>query len=251
MATRAEERERLRLHRVERAEQGQRRERRLLRLGGITALIAIAAITALIAISQGGESGGDSRIEGAAEVEAHLSGIPQQGASLGRPDAPVTVVEFGDLQCPVCRDYSTGVVAELIEGPVREGRARLEFRNWAIVGEQSEQAAAAAFAAGRQDRLWSFTELFYRNQGFENSGYVTAEFLRAIAEGAGVPNLARWERERGLGRWRKELAANARQADAHGFTGTPSFLVLGPDGPVPLGTPHSAAEIEEAISGAS
>jgi protein-disulfide isomerase len=251
MATRAEERERLRLHRVEREAEEQRRDKRLLRLGGVAALIAIGTIAALIAISQGGGSGGDSSIEGAADVRAHLSGIPQSGAFLGSPDAPATVVEFGDLQCPVCRDYSSGVVAELIDGPVREGRARLEFRNWAILGEQSEVAAAAAFAARLQDRQWSFTELFYRNQGTELSGYVTDEFLRAIAEGAGVPNLARWERERTVERWRKQLAANDRMAEAQGFTGTPSFLVEGRSGSLPLGTPHSAADIEEAISGAS
>jgi protein-disulfide isomerase len=222
----------------------------MMRLGSIAVLIAIGAIAVLIAISQGASSGGDSSIEAAAEVEAQLSGIPQNGAFLGSPDAPVTVVEFGDLQCPVCRDYSTSLVADLIEGPVREGRARLEFRNWVIVGEQSKVAAAAALAAGLQGRQWAFTELFYRNQGIENSGYVTDDFLHAVAEGAGVPDLARWERQRAPERWRKQLAANDRQAAIQGFTGTPSFLVEGPSEALPLGTPHSAAEIERAISGA-
>jgi protein-disulfide isomerase len=163
----------------------------------------------------------------------------------------VTVVEFGDLQCPVCKTYSTSVVAPLIEGPVRAGRAKLEFRNWAILGPQSSDAGAAALAAGEQNRYWNFVELFYRNQGVEGSGYVTDEFLRSVAEGAGVPDLARWERDQGSARWTAVLSRVDRQAQSFGLTGTPSFLVIGPNGTQTLGTPHSATEIEAAITAAS
>ncbi len=97
-----------------------------------------------------------------------------------------TVVEFGDLQCPVCKDYSEQILPEVIEGPVRSGDAKLEFRNWTIIGPDSEDAAKAALAASEQGRYWSFITLFYRNQGAENSGYVSDSFLEAVAEGAGV-----------------------------------------------------------------
>jgi protein-disulfide isomerase len=247
MATRAEERERLRQRRLEREERAQQGERRLLLFGGGAAVLAICVVAALIAISQsGGGDGGE--VAGAAEVAAHLEGIPQRGAFLGDPDAEVTVVEFGDLQCPVCKEYSSGIVAALIDGPVRQGRAKLEFRNWAILGPQSRDAAAAAYAAGEQDRQWSFTELFYRSQGVENSGYVTDEFLRSIAEGAGVRDLARWERDRASARWDRVLARTGDQSMSLGFTGTPSFLIVGPKGTQALGTPHSAGHIEAAIA---
>jgi protein-disulfide isomerase len=248
VATRAEERERLRHHRLEREEQKQQRERRLVVLGGAAALLAVCVVAVLILISQSGNAGGDSSVEGAGEVAAHLDGVPQDGAFLGNPKADVTVVEFGDLQCPVCKEYSEGAVADLIDGPVRDGVARLEFRNWVILGPQSADAAAAAYAAGEQDRQWSFTELYYRNQGIENSGYVTDEFLRSIAEGAGVPDLARWERDRAEARWEATIAKTSAEAERLGFSGTPSFLVVGPHGSNALGTPHSAAQIEAAIS---
>ena len=57
-------------------------------------------------------------------------------------------------------------------------------------------AGAAALAAGEQGRGWNFVELFYRNQGVENSGYVTDEFLTAIARGAGVADIAQWNADR-------------------------------------------------------
>jgi protein-disulfide isomerase len=251
MATRAEEKERLRDRRLELEEREEQQTRRKLLLGGGIALLAICVVAALILISQSGDKGGDSAVEGVDEVSAQLEGIPQRGHFLGAAGARVTVVEFGDLQCPVCKEYSTSVVAPLIAGAVREERAKLEFRHWAIVGPQSRDAAAAAYAAAEQNRYWSFIELYYDNQGIENSGYVTDEFLRSIAEGAGVPDLARWEKDRSADRWSAALAKAEDQAAGFGFTGTPSFLVIGPNGTQAVGTPHSTADIEAAISRAS
>src|SRR5262245_51981965 len=114
MATRAEEKERLRERRLELEEHEQQQERRKLLLGGGVALLAICVVAALVVVSQSGDKGGDSSVEGVDEVAAQLEGIPQRGHFLGAAGAKVTVVEFGDLQCPVCKEYSTSVVAPLI-----------------------------------------------------------------------------------------------------------------------------------------
>lgn len=248
MSTRAAEKERLRNHRLKREESEQERQRWVLLSWGGVAVLAVCVIALLIALSLSSSQGGDGDIDGAGEVAADLEGIQQQGTVLGSQDADVTVVEFGDLQCPVCRDYSGSVIAPLIAGPVSAGEARLEFRNWVILGPESGDAAAAAYAAAEQDRYWNFVELYYRNQGLEHSGYVTDEFLRSVAEGAGVPNLDRWEKDRANGRWDAVIAKTDRQAKLHGFSGTPSFLVIGPHGSEALGTPHSAAHVEAAIA---
>lgn len=227
------------------------RRRRLVQLGAVTVLLAAVLIAVLIAVSQGGGEGGDATsIDGAAAVNRDLAGIPQRGSALGDPGAAVTVSEFADLQCPVCKQYSEQVIPSLIEGPVRAGKAKLDFRNWVILSApdgDSGEAARAALAAGEQDRLWHFVELFYRNQGFENSGYVDDDFLRAVAQAAGVRDLERWEEDRADPRWDAVLAAIDRDASGLGFTGTPSFSVEGRGGIEPLGTPGSAAEIEAAI----
>ncbi len=67
-------------------------------------------------------------------------------------------------------------------------------------------AAKAALAAGEQNRYWNFVELFYRNQGVENSGYVTDDFLENVAKGAGVPDIAKWNKDRNSSKWDAELA---------------------------------------------
>jgi protein-disulfide isomerase len=230
-------------------ERNERRER-MIKLSSALAFLAIVAVAVLIAISQGQSEGGDAGdIEGAGEVDRLLGGIPQQGMILGEPAAKAILVEFGDLQCPVCKGYAEDQLSQVIEGPVRNGEARLDFRNYTILGDESVAAGAAAVAAGRQGRGWSFVELFYRNQGAEQSGYVTDEFLTAIARAAGVPDIPAWNRTRESRAVLAEVDATDAEARELGFTGTPSFAIEGPgtSGLEALGTPGSAGDLESAI----
>lgn len=213
--------------------------------------LAIVTVAVLIVIAGGKTSGGDTNLEGVAQVHRLLGGIPQHGMVLGNPRAKVMLIEFGDLQCPICKGYSEEALPEPIEGPVAAGRVKLDFRNFTIIGDESTAAGAAAVAAGEQSRGWNFVELFYRNQGAENTGYVNDAFLRAIAKGAGVPNLARWTRARHSPRVLAEVAETTRQAEELGFTGTPSFALQRSGAAIePLGTLPSAGDLEAAIANA-
>jgi protein-disulfide isomerase len=248
------DREARREERLSEEEQVRTAERRqqLVKLGSATAFLALAVVAVLIVISQSQSGGGDTKLEGVAEVKRALDGIPQNGMVLGRPGAEVTVLEFADLQCPVCKGYSEEVLPQVIESRVRGGDAKLDFRNYTIIGAESTPAGAAAIAAGEQGRGWNFVELFYRNQGSESSGYVTDEFLTAIARGAGVPDIGKWNRDRRSRRVLEEVAGSTGQAESLGFTGTPSFALEGPgtSGLEALGTPGSAGSLESAISSA-
>jgi protein-disulfide isomerase len=110
-----------------------------------------------------------------------------------------------------------------------------------------------ALAAGAQGRGWNYLELFYRNQGKENSGYADDEFLTAVAKGAGVKDIAKWQTERKGTKFTAEVTKTTEDAQRFGFTGTPSFAVKGPgsNGIELLGTPGTAEEIEGAIDKAS
>jgi protein-disulfide isomerase len=237
-------------------ERARERRRRTVQLGSIGVFVAVAAVAALIAISQSGGgsetsstvgSGGGTNLADVGLVENQLAGIPQSGTVLGDPNAKVRIVEYGDLQCPVCRAFSFQVAPELISGPVSDGTADYEFKNWTIIGPESTDAAKASLAAGEQGRYWNYVELFYRNQGQENSGYVTDDFLESVAEGAGVPDIARWNQDRKSSKWDRILAQDEREATGFGFSGTPSIVVQGPGGTKPLGT-ASLGQIEAAIN---
>lgn len=228
------------------------RRTKLLQLAAGAVFLAIVAVAVLIVVNSTG-NGGDTNLEGKAEVNRLLKGIPQemalgdQGLVLGDLKAPVELVEFGDLQCPVCKGYSEDVLPPIIENQVKKGQVRIVFLNFTIIGEESVAAGAAALAAGKQGRGWNYVELFYRNQGEENSGYVTDEFLNAVAEGAGVKDIAQWERERK--QLTTQVGSSSADAGSLGFEGTPSFVVRGPNtnGAELLGTPDSTGALEDAI----
>lgn len=214
------------------------RRRRMVQLGAGAFFAALVVIGILIAVSQSGsDSGGDSSIEDAAAIDEQLRGLQQTGITLGDPKASVTITEYGDLQCPACKDFSEEVIPQLIDDDVRSGDAKLEFKNFVIIGPQSTDAAKAALAAGEQGRYWSFVELFYRNQGIENSGYVTDSFLEEVAKGAGVADLDKWNTERQDPALADEVAKVQDEASRLGVHATPSFLISGPGGRKVLTSP--------------
>jgi len=224
---------------------------RLWQIASGVAFLAVCAVAVLIVISQaGGGSGGDTNLEDVGLVTQQLQGVPQHGTVLGDPGAKVKLVEYGDLQCPVCKNFSTDVAPDLIAQDVRRGTASYDFRQWPVIGDpphtQSTLAAKAALAASEQGRYWNYVDLFYRNQGTEESGYVTDAFLTAIARGAGVPNIAKWNRDRRSKKWDTVLARTTAQAGTLGLAGTPSFVVEGPAGRRTLNVP-TLQDLEDAI----
>jgi protein-disulfide isomerase len=232
---------------------GERRTR-LLQIGAGAVFLAIVAVVVLIVVNSSSDSGGDAQnLKDVATVDDLVEGIPQQGLALGNPSAKVELIEFGDLQCPVCKAYSEDFLPQIIEGQVKEGIAKIAFRNFTIIGPQSVPAGAAALAAGQQGRGWEYLELFYRNQGRENSGYADDEFLTAVAKGAGVKDIAKWDKERKGKSLTGEVTTTTEEAQDMGMTGTPSFAIKGPssNGVELLGTPSAPEEIEEAIEQAS
>jgi protein-disulfide isomerase len=241
-----------RLREDEQAGAAERRQR-LIKLASGAAFLVLIAVAVLIVVNGSQTSGGDSgNIADVAEVKQQLSGIPQNGMVLGEPSAKATLLEFGDLQCPVCKGYSEEILPQIIENQVRSGEAKLDFRNYTIIGPQSTPAGAAAIAAGEQGRGWNFVELFYRNQGTEDSGYATDAFLTAIAKNAGVTDIGKWNKDRKSERVLAEVAETTAEAQHLGFTGTPSFAVKGPGTPgiETLELPGSPGDLESAISDA-
>jgi protein-disulfide isomerase len=156
-----------------------------------------------------------------------FAGIPQAGPALGDPGAEVTLVEYADLQCPYCAEWSIRTLPVLVDEYVRTGKLRIVFRGLAFLGPDSERALRATLAAGRQNRLWDVLEALYRHQGAENSGWVTEQLLDEIAGPRAVAgSSALWVD--------RPLAQSTRAAETAGVTGTPAFQVGRTGGPLEL-----------------
>jgi protein-disulfide isomerase len=121
-----------------------------------------------------------------------LAGIPEDGTVLGKPTAKVTLIEYADQQCPICRDYTLNVFPAVVREFVRTGRVKMEYRGFPFIGSDSVKAERFLLAAAKQNRLWQLQEALYRYQGRENGGWVTDDLVRELAakiRGLGVRKL--------------------------------------------------------------
>jgi len=210
-----------------------KRRTRLIQLGIVAAVVVVAIVAIVIATGGGSKSHGISTNKRetnatVSSVSSLLGGIPQSGNTLGNPNAPVTLQYFGDLQCPVCRSFTEGALGTLIQNYVRTGILKIEFRSLETATREQETfrtQQVAALAAGRQSKLWQYIELFYRQQGEEDTGYVTEAYLAGLARQVPGLNLSAWEAARSDASLASAVTTDAQAANNSGFTGTPSFLI--------------------------
>jgi protein-disulfide isomerase len=187
-------------------------------------VVAAVVVALLVWLSQTGGSADE------AEIQEMLAGIPQDGTALGQADAPVTIRIYEDFQCPACGMFSREAIPELVREHVRTGEVRIISELLAFLGPDSVPAARAALAAGEQDRYWQYAELLFMNQGQENSGYVTDEFLRDLADQTQGLDVERWESARGSEEVGLRLKEARERAQDAGLERTPTLVISGPGG---------------------
>jgi protein-disulfide isomerase len=246
VASRKEQKEQARAKRL--AEEQARaarasRARRMQLLGGVL-IAAVAIIVVAIVVSS---SGGTKKVPkpnskaataAASTVDALLAVIPQSGTTLGNPKAPVTVTEFGDLECPICMEFATGGAEnQIIQNDVKTGKAKLIYRSLETASGDSgipsgtfQTQQVAAYAAGAQNKAWNYIELFYHEQGTEDTQYVTPSYLAGLA--AQIPgfDVAKWQTDRQDPAYASEIQADAQYAASKGYSSTPTVIVTGPKG---------------------
>lgn len=207
--------------------------KRLIQLGSAAVVVVIIIVIILVATGSGGSKNAPAPKSAAAnaastEVITLLQGIPQSANTLGSPSAPVTMQYFGDLECPVCKDFTLGALPGLIQKDVKTGKLKIEYRSMQTATREQEtfrNQQIAALAAGKQNRMWDYIELFYHEQGEEGSGYVTESYLQGLAAQIPGLNLSDWSSARNETAFNDKITSDAQAANQVGFTGTPSFLI--------------------------
>jgi protein-disulfide isomerase len=267
MASRAQQKEEARQRRLAEEQARTERARRQRRLQMIlgTILIAVILVVVAIAVSSGGggnsapKVGSPAAKKDAAEVGTLLAGIPQSGNTLGSSSAKVTVTEFGDLQCPVCRSFALGIQNQLIANDVRSGKVKLVYRSLCTATCNGPNPnvfptqQAAALAAGLQNRGWYYIELFYKEQGSEGTNYVNDAYLNGLASQVPGLNYSKWLSDRSSSTLTGQVTADEQTASGKNFTSTPTLDIAGPKGeaqPI-VGVPSSYSALESAIKSVS
>jgi protein-disulfide isomerase len=153
-----------------------------------------------------------------ASAEVRVTGRP----GLGRPDAPVTIVEFSDYQCPFCKRFFDQTLPEVKKRYIDTGKVRYVFRDMPLpIHPQAPKAAEAAHCAGEQDRYWAMHDALFRNQGD-----LSVHALKRYATGLALDS-EKFTECLDSGRWAGEVEKEQQAASEAGVRGTPSF-VIGP-----------------------
>ncbi|MGE0029123.1 MAG: DsbA family protein [Thermoleophilia bacterium] len=215
-------------------------------IGAIVAAVVVVGV--LVGISLvGGSSDSVSSIENVDQVKAEFAGIPSDGNTIGNADAKVEIVEYGDTSCPICKDASQTSIPQVVDEFVKSGQAKMTFRPIAFISRSSERGALGAEAAGMQNAMWPFVTLIYANQGPEtDQDWLTDDLLTEAATKLGL-DVEKWKSDYAGDAVASQFFQRQNEADADNVTGTPFFVVKGPNGSESFSGAVGLAKFREAI----
>jgi protein-disulfide isomerase len=188
-------------------------------------VIAGVALGVVLTSSSSSSSATGATLPGAADVQTLLRGIPQHANVLGKPMAPVTMVEYVDLQCTFCQEFETQAMPTLISRYVRHGKLKVEVRPVAIRGGDSFRGQSATIAAGMQNKLFNFMQLLYVNQGIENSGWLDDSMVKSAASSVPGLDVGLFLKQVDSSTVAEQVKTVDAQASADGLDQTPTILV--------------------------
>ena len=211
------------------------RRKRITQLAGVAVVVIVAIVVILIATG-----GGSSKTKPpskvvvgnlAKEIDQELAGIPQNGRTIGNPNAPVTIQYFGDLRVPDLQANSRQI-RRAAQADRRAGQGRQ--------GRRSNTSASRPRRANRKSstpsRKRPTLRARSRRPGTTSSSSTTSRARRTAATSPKTTcrtwpsrspglNLAKWQTERSNQKYEAEIAADAQSANNNGLSGTPSFLI--------------------------
>lgn len=177
--------------------------------------------------------------------------LSQASPRLGSAEASVTIIEFGDYQCPRCKSWFDNTKPQLDSTYIDTGVVNLYFVDVKYLGGDSHTAAVATYCAEDQDMYWEYHDVLYNNQRGINSGWASADNLARFAGNIGL-DTAEFEACLQSSEQRERLDFNAAQGRAQGVSGTPHFIIAGPGGSVhiPGAQPYGTfdAKIQELLN---
>jgi protein-disulfide isomerase len=139
---------------------------------------------------------------------------------IGPENAPVTVVEYADFQCPFCRVISP-IIHDVVEGMSQD--VRFCFKHFPVRGHQHAlPTSIAALAAERQGRFWQMHDALYAS-----APRLSEEDILRAARTAGIPDMERWSRDRQDASIQQIIESDKREGIQNGVRGTPTIFVNG------------------------
>jgi protein-disulfide isomerase len=267
MASRKEQKEQARAERLAKEQElaaKAGRTRRIQIFGGVIVAAVIVIVVAIV-VSSGGGSGSSGTAPGSATAKAQykavsslIAGIPESGTVLGKADAPVTMTYFGDLECPICKEFTLDYFPQFVQSEVRTGKVKVDYRSFCTATCNDHSQAlfnlqqTAAYAAGKQDLFWYYAELFYHEQQDETSDYVNNAWLTNLAKQIPGLDVAKWQKTRtdDASALQKQVTADGAEATTLQIDGTPALFMTGKKGTQQVEGPNETLPDESELAAA-
>jgi protein-disulfide isomerase len=148
---------------------------------------------------------------------------------LGDPDAPVTIVEFGDYQCHQCHNWFFDTKPLIMRDYIETGKVNLVFVDFAFLGRDSPKASEATYCADDQNKYWEYHNSLYTAQESKiDNGWANSERLKAFAFNLNL-DMDLFNECLDSGKYSKRVQYNSQEARDNGVRGTPGFFIIGPD----------------------
>ena len=152
------------------------------------------------------------------KVEVSIEDDPVKGSK----DAPVTIVEFSDFQCPFCEKFFTQTLPLIEKNYIETGKVKLVYRDFPLKFHQYAQKAAEAAECGEeQGKFWEFHNKIYENQDTMND-----ESFRQYAKDLGL-DMTEFNKCLDSGQMADEVSIDSKDGRSYGVTGTPTFFING------------------------
>jgi protein-disulfide isomerase len=199
----------------------QKQKTRILIVSTIALVIIIFVGLYLLAAKDNSNEGSSAE-----PVSFNYSELPR----LGKEEAPVKIVEFGDFKCPACAQFTGVIKPQIVQEYVNQDKAAFYFVNMAFIGPDSTTASLAALSVYHQnsDAFWTYYDALYANQGDENKEWATTDYLVDLARKESLPvdfDLLRKDIEDKT--YMDELQTDIDLAKNVGVSSTPTVFVNG------------------------
>jgi protein-disulfide isomerase len=148
---------------------------------------------------------------------------------MGSTNAPITIIEFGDYQCPNCKKWFLETKPDIITNYIDTGKVNLIFVDIAFLGNDSIPASRATYCAEEQEQYWDYHGFLYSNQLGIDSGWANIDSLKGYAYNLGL-DMDLFVSCIDSGKYEKRVLFNTDESQRNGVKGTPTFIIIGPQG---------------------
>ena len=152
--------------------------------------------------------------------------VSKEAPVLGKPNAPVTVIEYADFQCPYCKEFQVKNFPSLKKKYIDTGKVRFIYQHYAFLGDESVYAAEASKCAADQSKFWEYHDKLFENQKAENAGDFTPEKLKSMASGV-VPDTQKFTKCVDDRKYQNAVSDEVLNATHFGVDATPTVFING------------------------